>query len=633
MTDFTRKPASPHTAGANEAVRAAMSADVHDFELAGRRRLAALAGPVVHPRFGHRVWDMAEYAFLDAERAPATVNPSLWRQARLNAIAGLFEVVPGVYQVRGIDLSNVTFIEGRDGWIVIDPLSSSETAAAALELLQQHRPARPITAVIYTHSHVDHFGGVRGVIDQADVDSGKVRVIAPQGFLHAAISENVIAGNVMARRATYMYGRLLPSAPDGHVDCGLGKAIPLLGTFGLIAPTEEVAATGTELDVDGVRIVFQLTPDTEAPAEMNFFFPDKRLLCMAENCSATLHNVYTPRGAPIRDALGWSKYIDEAIELFAADTDAEFASHHWPHWGRDEVRRHLCTQRDAYRYLHDQTMRRANRGETPREIAEDFAMPPTLAGQYTLRGYYGTVSHNVKAVYQRYLGWFDANPANLHPLPPVEAGARYVECMGGADEVLRKARASFDAGDYRWTAELLNHLVFADPTRAEARALQADTLEQLGYQAESGPWRDFYLTGAQELRQGAPMLPPMLGANLEMLRAMTTGMLLDLLGVRLDGPRAAAAVAADGPIALNLVVSGEPWFVELSNGALHAIAGRHDERADVTVTLDRGALAEIASGVQPGALHAVDITGHRETFDRLLALLDSFTMGFPIVEP
>ncbi|MCU0267607.1 MAG: MBL fold metallo-hydrolase [Acidimicrobiales bacterium] len=632
-TTMARKDATDVTAAANRVAAGRLPSDTSDVDLVRRGLIAPLAGPVLHPTLGFPMWDQGAFAFLEGEPTP-TVHPSLWRQAQLNTVAGLFEVVEGIYQVRGIDISNVTFVAGETGWIVIDPLSSAETARAALDLVHAHLPERPVVAVIYTHSHVDHFGGVRGIIDEADVVAGKVRVLAPTGFLRAAISENVNAGMVMNRRATYMYGPLLPRDPQGHVDCGLGKAIPLLGTVGLIAPTEEIATTGTELVVDGVRIVFQYTPDTEAPAEMNFFFPDQRALCMAENCSAVLHNVYTLRGAQIRDALGWSKYIDEAIERFGADTDVVFTSHHWPRWGRDEATAYLAAQRDAYRFVHDQTLRLANHGLTAVEIAEELRFPPELEQCWFVHDYYGTLNHNVKAVYQRYLGWFDANPAHLHPLTPVEAAVRYVEFMGGADEVLRRARASFEAGDYRWVAEVVNHVVFADPTNAEARALQADTLEQLGYQAESGPWRDFYLTGAQELRTGVPPLGSGMSTTVDVMRAMTTEMLLDLLGVRLDGPSAAGRL-----LGVNLVVTDrdERWFVAVERGALRAAPGRHDAAATVTVSLAHLDLARLASGhVTLDQLEAEGgsrIDGRRETLVELLDLLDQFSMGFAIVEP
>ncbi|MCU1353542.1 MAG: beta-lactamase domain protein, partial [Acidimicrobiales bacterium] len=545
------------------------------------------------------------------------------------------EIAPGFHQVRGLDLSNLTVIEGADGRIVIDPLTSAETARAALDLVDEHLGARPVTAVIYTHSHVDHFGGVRGIVDPADVAEGRVRVIAPAGFLEAAVSENVIAGNVMRRRAAYMYGVLLPRGVQGHVDSGLGKGVPLLGSEGLIGPTEEVATTGTELVVDGVRITFQVTPDTEAPAEMNFFFPDHRVLCMAENCTCTLHNLYTPRGAQVRDALAWSKYIGEAIELFGADTDTSFASHHWPRWGRADVLDHLTKQRDTYRFIHDQTMRLANLGHTMLEIAEELRLPPALEAEPSSRGYYGTVNHNAKAVYQRYLGWFDGNPAHLHPLPPTEAGSRYVELAGGADALLRRARESFDAGDYRWVAQLVDHLVFAEPDNLAARALQADALEQLGYQAESGPWRDFYLTGAQELRHGAPGGLGGTGVGADTVAAMTVEMLFDYLGVRLDG-----LAAADHRLAFDVHVRDrdEQWTLGVDHGALHAIAGRGPDDPDATLSVTHAALAALVTGAASleeleAAGDLAVVAGDRAALGTLLGLLDSFELMFPIVTP
>jgi alkyl sulfatase BDS1-like metallo-beta-lactamase superfamily hydrolase len=633
-SDDRAKPASATTRKANaEVARRLPLDDQRDFDRARRGLIATPSSRQVIGDGGFPVWNLDDYSFLD-EAPPDTVNPSLWRQARLNATAGLFEVAEGFYQVRGLDLANVTFVATHDGWLVIDPLTSAETARAALDLVHDHLPERPVAAIIYTHSHVDHFGGVRGIVDEHDVVVGRVPVIAPAGFLGAAISENVIAGNVMGRRASYMYGPLLPRDPQGHVDAGLGKGIPLLASTGLIPPTVDIAETGTEVDIGGMRLVFQLTPGTEAPAEMNFFFPQHRLLCMAENCTANLHNLYTPRGAEVRDALGWSKYIQEAIELFAASADAVFASHHWPRWGNDDVVDYLSRQRDLYRYLHDQTMRLANRGETMLEIAEQLELPAGLADEFFARDYYGTVSHNAKAVYQRYLGWFDGNPANLHPLPPVEAGRRYVEFMGGADEVLRKARAAFDDGEYRWVAQVVNHLVFADPSNVEARRLQADTFEQLGYQCESGPWRDFYLTGAQELRQGPFQMADGPTTSLDVARAMTTEMLVDLMGVRLDGP-----AAGDTSLRVNLVVSDrdERHVVGLERGTLHHVAGRLDDEADVTITLPHLAFVALASGrVELDELVAggeVEIDGRREALDTLLGLLQRFEFGFPMVTP
>lgn len=628
MSDTERKPASPATTAANARIAASLPTVTDDFAAATLGRIAGLPGPVIHPDFGHQVWNPEDWEFITGD-APASVNPSLWRQARLNAIHGLFEVGPGVYQVRGVDLSNITFIAGDRGWIVIDPLTASETAAFATALLHAHVPPRPVVAVIYTHSHIDHFGGVRGVITDDDVAEGRVEVIAPVGFLEAAIQENVVAGPAMLRRASYMYGRLLPGDERGHVDCGLGKAIPLLGTSGLIAPTVEITHTGEERIVDGVRFRFQYTPDTEAPAEMNIFLPDRAMLCMAENCSSTLHNVYTPRGAQIRDSLAWSKYIHESIDLFASETDIVFMSHHWPRFGTDSVRRFMTEQRDAYRWIHDQTMRRANHGETALEIAETLGPPPGLEDRFHLRGYYGTLSHNAKAVYQRYLGWFDANPAHLHELPPVDAAMKYVEFMGGADAVIAKVTESIVNGEYRWAAEVLNHVVFAEPEHREAQLLQADVLEQLGYGSESGPWRDFYLTGANELRHGAPRLGGSMASNLDVLRAMTTEMLVDLMGVRLNGDRVGAE-----SFLINLTITDrdEIGAIGVEHGAVHYTAGRHDARADADIAMTHLEFARLASGIAPppGADRLV-VTGATERLDRLVSCFDTFDASFAIV--
>ncbi len=620
------KPASTATAARQAEVAAALPIDdPHDHELATRGLLAPPLANVIDGPIGLPAWDLDSYDFL-GDPCPDSVNPSLWRQANLNRHAGLFEVAEGFYQVRGLDLSNVTFVAGERGWIVIDPLTTTETASAALALVTSHLGERPVTAVLYTHSHIDHFGGVLGVVTPEAVAAGDVPIYAPEGFLHAAISENVIAGTVMTRRATYMYGTLLPRGPLGQVDAGLGKAVPALGTNGLLAPTHDISTTGTEIVIDGVRVVFQVTPDTEAPAEMNFLFPERRMLCMAENCTATLHNLYTPRGAQVRDSLAWAHYINEAIELFADRADTVFASHHWPRWGADEVRRYLGNQRDVYRYLHDQTMRLANLGLTPIEIAEEMTLPDDLRGEFSNRGYYGTVSHNVKAVYQKYLGWFDGNPANLDPLAPVEAGAKYVEFMGGAYELLRRARACFEDGEYRWVAQVVNHLVFADPENMEARALQADALEQLGYQAESAVWRNFYLTAAQELRQGPPALPGVrLGS--EVNKAMTPSMALDLLGVRVNGPKAAGV-----RLSFTIELDGfAPIALGVQNGTIHYVEGRPAVDPDAVIRTTREVFLDFAFG-RAGA-DVLDVDGNRAALDQLAQLIDTFELFFPIVTP
>jgi linear primary-alkylsulfatase len=529
------READPHTRSLRDAALAELPLeDREDFEDARRGLIAAEQSLVLRDERGRVVWDMDAYRFLaddadaegeaasgegdeaggNAERggddesaggtgladAPPTVHPSLWRMARLNSIHGLFEVAPRIYQVRGYDISNVTFVEGERGVIVIDPLISTECAAAALELYRRHRGAREVSAVIYSHSHVDHFGGVKGVVSEEAVRAGEVPVWAPVEFLRHAASENVLAGTAMARRASYMFAPRLPRGPRGQVDAGIGKSTSS-GTITLIGPTHEVAATGQEELIDGVRFLFQLVPDSEAPAEMNFLLADMRALCIPENATHCLHNVLTPRGAPVRDALAWSKYLGEAIELFGERCELMFAQHHWPRWGRERVIAFLAQHRDLYRYLHDQTLRLANRGLTPTEIAAELTLPDRLARSWACRGYYGTVSHNTRAVYQRYLGFFDGNPAHLDPLTPVDAARRHVELAGGLDQLLAHARAALEQGEHRWAAELASHAVFAEPSCAEARALEAEALEQLGYQAESAVWRNIYLVGAHELRE------------------------------------------------------------------------------------------------------------------------------------
>ena len=627
------KEATEATKRAHEALAKRLPKETgEDFDLARRGFIATIPDGKILNEMGNAVWDMSSFDFEgEGCGCPDTVNPSLWRQAKLNLIHGLFEVTEGIYQVRNFDLSNITFIEGDTGYIVIDPLISAEPAAAALALLREHRGNKPVTAVIYTHSHVDHYGGIRGVLSDEDIKNG-LRIIAPEGFLKEAVSENVLAGNAMGRRATYMYGALLPRGPKGHVDAGLGKTVSL-GQVSLVPPTESISETGTRLVVDGVEIVFQVTPDTEAPAEMNFYFPQFKALCMAENCSCHLHNIYTPRGAQVRDAKSWSSYIDEAIEIFAKDAELMFASHHWPRWGREETIAFLRKQRDLYKYVHDQTLRLANHGLTPLEIGEEIALPPTLAAEWYTRDYYGTLNHNAKAVYQRYLGWFDGNPANLHKHPPVEAGKRYVELAGGAAALLEKARAAFDKGDYRWVAEIVNHLVFADPSNAEARNLQADTLEQLGYQAESGPWRGFYLTAAMELRNPRPPSDTPRQGAAGQIRNLPAEELLDSLSVRLNGVKAGAS-----EIAFNLHFTdvNESFLLTAENAALHHYAGR--KQAGVPeVRLTRAVLAglvigetDIAAALAGGGL---SISGDEAVFAEFLSWLDQFDFWFEIVMP
>ncbi|MGV9288881.1 alkyl/aryl-sulfatase [Streptomyces sp. NPDC003719] len=615
--------------------------DDQDLADADRGFVARLRPGVVRDAAGRTVWDADAYAFLDGD-CPPTANPSLWRQSRLTARQGLYEVVPGVYQVRGLDLSNITFVEGDRGVLVIDPLISAEVAAAALALYREHRGDRPVTGVLYTHSHIDHFGGVLGVADPADAAAGRLPVVAPAGFLEHAAGENVVTGPAMARRSVYMYGTALPKAPDGQIGCGLGQTTSL-GRVGLIAPTLDVHGTGQSETVDGVRMVFQLTPGTEAPAEMNIHFPDLRLLCVAENACHTLHNVLTLRGALVRDPSAWARYLTETLRLFAGTTDVVFASHHWPSWGQDRALRFLEEQRDAYAYLHDQCVRLINAGHTGAEIAEELRFPPALEARAHIGGHYGSLSHNAKAVYQRYMGWFDGNPAHLWQHPPREAALRYTEFMGGADAVVAKARASFDGGDLRWVAEVLNHVLFADPGHAGARTLQAETFERLGHGSECGPWRNFYLTGAAELRGGV-LTPPGRGASSGITAALTVEQILQSLAVRIDGLRAAAAgrlllrweITGDDPAP---GASAEVWSLLLSNGALTPMPGDapRGEAPHLTLRLTRATLDAVVGRATtfPEAVKAGTITtdGDLTALTTLAGLMERPDPRFAVVTP
>jgi alkyl sulfatase BDS1-like metallo-beta-lactamase superfamily hydrolase len=627
-----RKPATEATVQRNrEAANSLPPMSEDDFADATRGLVAAFDPARVKNEDGKVVWDLAAYDFLEQD-CPDTAHPSLWRQSRLNRIAGLFEMAPGFYQLRGFDLSNMHVVEGEQGIVVIDPLISAETAAAALALYREHRGDRPVTGLIYTHSHIDHFGGARGIVTAEEVAEREIPVLAPEGFLHHAVSENVYAGTAMGRRAGYMYGARLERGPDGQIGSGLGQTTSL-GTMTLIPPNLEVTATGQEETVDGVRMVFHLTPGTEAPAEMNFHFPDHRVLCIAENATHTMHNLLTLRGALVRDPHIWAHYLDEAIELFGAESDVLFAGHHWPRWGSERIVDYLSKQRDLYAYLHDQTLRLINKGLTGREIAETLELPPELAAEWHCRGYYGSVSHNVKAVYQRYMGWFDGNPAHLWEHTPVESARRYVEFMGGAERVLELARGSFDEGDYRWVAEVVNHVVFAEPENEAARQLQADALEQLGYGAENATWRNFYLVGAGELREGSSGTPTET-RPLDILAHLSIAQILDGMKVRLDGPRAWGKRLAIG---WQVTDPDERHLLTLENGVLNHRPWQDGYKAEATLVIERGALNEMLSGTadlaelaQSGRLR---VEGDGEKLGELLGLLEEPDPAFPIVTP
>ncbi|TAJ36707.1 MAG: MBL fold metallo-hydrolase [Reyranella sp.] len=629
------RDAEPATKAANAAMAAPLPfADLADFEAAKRGLIAPVPDGMVRSSSGTVLWNLGEYAFINGELAPATVNPSLWRMARLNMANGLFKVTDRLYQLRGFDIANMTVIEGASGLILIDPLTTAEVAKAALEHYWAHRPKKPVVAVIYTHSHVDHYGGVRGVVDEADVKAGKVRVIAPAGFMEAVSGENVLAGPPMIRRAQFQFGSMLPRGPRGQVDAGLGKGVAR-GTPGLIAPTQSIEQAVEEHKVDGVRIVFQLAPETEAPAEMHMFYPELGVLNMAENACPLLHNFIPLRGAVARDPRIWAKYIGEAIRMYGPGTEILIGQHHWPVWGKAAVADYLEAQRDLYKHIHDQTLRYMNKGWRPAEIAEAIDLPPGLAERWSARGYYGTVNHNVKAVYQRYLSWYDGNPCNLHPLPPAPAAAKFVEYMGGAPAVIARARADFAKGEFRWVAQVMKEVVYAEPTNKEARALCADALEQMGYQAESATWRNAFLYGAQELRHGVFQMPARATMGADTLAGLATDVFFDLMAIRLD-----PAKAAGQSMVLNwhFTDRSEKLALTLQHCTLTHRMGEWSAEAAASVTTTRATLDAVVlrrttaqEAMMSGALR---IDGDPSRFALLFAMLEEPTgFMFDILTP
>ncbi|WP_447877821.1 alkyl/aryl-sulfatase [Serratia fonticola] len=629
------KEATASTKQANDALYNQLPfSDNTDFTNAHKGFIAAIPTDVIKGEQGNVVWDPQKYAFIkEGDKSPDSVNPSLWRQSQLINISGLFEVTEGVYQIRNLDLSNMTIIEGKEGITVVDPLVSAETAKVGMDLYFKNRGNKPVVAVIYTHSHVDHYGGVRGVVDEADVTSGKVKIYAPAGFMDEAVSENIMAGNVMSRRASYMYGNLLKPDVKGQVGAGLGTTTSA-GTVTLIAPTNYITKTGQKETIDGLTYDFMMAPGSEAPSEMLWYIEEKKLIEAAEDVTHTLHNTYSLRGAKIRDPLAWSKYINDAINRWGDKAEIIMAQHHWPTWGNENVVNLMKGQRDMYRYINDQTLRLANTGLTRDEIAANFKLPDGLAKTWASRGYYGSVSHDVKATYVLYLGWFDGNPATLDELPPEEAAKKFVEYMGGADNILQKAKTDFDQGNYRWVAQVVSKVVFADPNNEAARNLEADALEQLGYQAESGPWRNFYLTGAQELRNGVQKLPTPNTASPDTVKAMSPEMFFDYLGVHIDGEKAANAKAVFN---IDLGSDGGKYKLELENGVLNHTAGAEAKDADATITLNRETLNKIIlkeetlkQAVDKGE---VKVTGNGAKLDEMLGYMDKFEFWFNIVTP
>jgi len=629
------KPATEATRRANAAMAKQLDFnDKQDFEDAKRGLIARPDTLTIKDANGRVVWDMEAFkTFIgDDKPAPDTVNPSLWRNAQLNMNYGLFKVTDRIYQVRGFDLSNITFIQGDTGWIVGDPLSTTETAKAAYDLVTEKLGKRPIVAIIYSHSHGDHYGGARGIVDEADVKAGKVKILAPEHFAEEAISENVLAGNAMGRRGIYMYGPMLPRNPTGGVNGGLGQTIPN-GTVGLMLPTDTIKATGETRTIDGVQLVFQATPGTEAPAEMNTWLPQFKTMWMAENATHTLHNLLTLRGAQVRNGLVWSKYLDQTINTYGPQIETEFASHHWPMWGNQRIMTFLADQRDLYKYVHDQSVRLMNEGYTGTEIADEIQLPPSLANHWYNRGYYGTVKHNSRAVYQRYMGFFDGNPTTLDQLPPEDAAKKYVEYMGGADAILTRARADFDKGQYRWVAEAVKQVVFADPSNTDAKNLLADTYEQLGYQSEAGPWRAIYLTGAEELRVGTPKMPGLNLTGPDTVRAMPVDELFDYWGVRLNGPKAAGKNMRLG---FNVTDTGKKYTLTVRNGALTDYE-RPAVNPDASLTMNKSVLDDIQLGTTTldAAIAKGDIKveGDKGKVKEFFSLLDVYPFWFDIVTP
>jgi alkyl sulfatase BDS1-like metallo-beta-lactamase superfamily hydrolase len=626
--------ATPATCNHNKSMADALPfGDTQDFADAQRGFIATLPEVEIRNDRGRVVWNLREYAFLSQPEAPSTVNPSLWRQARLNLHNGLFQVADRIYQVRGFDLSNMTIIDGQRGLIIIDPLISTETARASLELYYAHRGRKPVTTVIYSHSHVDHYGGVKGVIDEEDVRAGNVTVIAPDRFLEEVTSEGVIAGLPMTRRAQFQFGSVLDRGPRGQVDAGLGK-VTSRGTVTLIPPTLVVKDPVEMHKLDGVDVIFQLTPDTEAKAEMHMFFPGLKALNLAENATHNLHNVYPIRGAQVRDALAWAKYLNKARESFAPKAEVVFAQHHWPIWGNSRVLDFLAKQRDAYKYMHDQTVRLMNHGYKADEIAEELQFPKNLQQEWSVRGYYGTLSHNSKSIYQRYIGWYDGNAANLNPHPPVERAKRTVEYMGGSAAAIAKAREDYARADYRWVADVMSQVVFAEPDNAEARTLAADAYEQLGYQAESATWRNSYLLGARELRSGTPEAKSRAPVSPDLVNALTVPLFFDYLGVRLNGPKAEGI-----RMVINWTLSNgaEKYALNLENSALTYLENQHAEEAAATVSLERSVLSQLLmdrlSLDEAIAKGLLVVDGDTSSVEQLFSLLDDFTYLFPIIEP
>ncbi|EPO1888287.1 TPA: MBL fold metallo-hydrolase [Citrobacter freundii] len=627
------QPASQYTKQQNQRYLTSLPfADRQDFDDAQRGFIAPLPNQgILKNADGKPFYRAEDYKFDINAPAPETVNPSLWRQSQINGISGLFKVTERMYQVRGQDISNITFIEGDTGIIVIDPLVTAGAAKASLDLYYQYRPQKPIVAVIYTHSHTDHYGGVKGIVSENDVISGKVQILAPAGFMEEAISENVLLGNIMSRRALFSYGLLLPRNPQGNIGNGLGVTLTT-GLPTIIAPTQSIIKTGEKKVIDGLEFDFLMAPGSEAPSEMHLYIPALKALCTAENTTHTLHNFYTLRGAKTRDTSKWTEYLNETLDMWGSQAEVLFMPHTWPVWGNQHINDYIGKYRDTIKYIHDQTLNMANQGYTMNEIGNMIQLPPTLANNWASRGYYGSVSHDARAVYNFYLGYFDGNPANLDPYGQTDMGKRYVKALGGAKQTIELAQEAYDKGDYRWTSELLKHVISAEPDNQAAKNLQANAFEQLGYQAESATWRGFYLTGAKELREGVRKFTHGTTNSPDTINGMSVEMLLDYMAVRLDSEKASGK-----HISLNFNLDkGENLNLTLNNSVLNHRQTLLPD-ADTSFYISRTDLHDVLTGQvkMSDLVHAnkVKVIGKAAKLDEVIAMLDQFDLWVNVVTP
>ena len=630
------KNATPETAAINAAVYDTLDfEDNQEAEFAAKGLITAPETLELKDADGNVLWSQEAYAFLDeAYKAPDSANPALWENTKYNHLYGLFKVTDGIYQVRGYDMSNLTLVEGDSGWIIFDTLMSAECTKAAMQLVDKELGKKPIKAIIISHSHVDHFGGIRGLFPDGDPEDASIPIIVPEGFSEHAVSENIYSGAAMSRRAGYQYGTILDKSATGSLGIGIGMG-QSVGTATYLPPTREIKSTGETLTIDGVTMEFQLTPGAEAPAEMNTWIPEKKALWLAENCTSTLHNLYTLRGAQVRDGADWAKYIIEALTLYGSDVEVTFQSHNWPHWGNKVINTYMVNTAAMYKFINDQTLTYINQGYTSDEISNMIKLPDELARHWYTRQYYGTVAHNAKAVYQKHIGWYDGNPVHLDPLTPTDSAKKWVEYLGDTDKVLEMAKKDFDDGEYQWVAEITSVLVYADPENKAARLLCADALEQLGYQAESGAWRNAYLSGAKELREGNLSAAGTKGKNSgDVVKNMTAPMIFNYMGILLDKQ---ALATEEFKINITLMDIQERYLLHLKNGVLLYYENGHAKDAELSITCPKNALLLILNGNFEGLTQAMKAEGDTEILKLLMKNLNQFNLSadksFNLIEP